>query len=657
MYKASEQQIYNFAGQVVQTRVHQFYSSTNYYILDTFFKYDHRGRLIQTDYQVDGNSGNLVPRTVVSAMVYDEAGQLKTKYLHSQSTKPFLQKVDYRYNIRGWLTGINDPGLTGTESDQFGMTLYYNKSSSGTAGYYNGNIQGEKWGITSYLNQVNTYTYDKLNRITGSKFGTTNSFRTSYSYDCNGNILELTRRGSTGAYIDSISYGYKVYTNQLDYTSDYYGDAPGWDFPGTLIGSNHYQYDANGNMTRDDYKAVNVSYNSFNLPTEIDFGNNQKLNYYYDGSGQKLTKISSPGTYYPTNTEYRGLMVHQSCNGTSSLKYIITPEGRLLNTGTNAAPVWGWEYDLKDHLGNTRVTFKPNATNNGVVRNGYATYFPFGMKMPSPYVSGVMSNYLYNGKENQDDFGLNWYDYGSRMYDPAIGRWHTTDPRAEKYFSYSPYNYCINNPMNFIDPQGDTVKYAGAAEEAAYNDYKNNVNSRVESYDKRTQTLRDKGKTERADKRDANRSDNAYVQVQRELSAAESDENVFMIRMGSNISNSAGAGNVSYNSNTKEIDVNIAPGGGWSTIQKVAHEFKHVDQFIHLELDLNPGGGGGLLYEKTDEVAAFERQNLFGTPVDAKTFVNENYSDRREGPKSFHLLTPVEQTQYKTTKYIYHGKK
>ena len=78
-------------------------------------------------------------------------------------------------------------------------------------------------------------------------------------------------------------------------------------------------------------------------------------------------------------------MVHQSSNGVSSLKYIITPEGRLKNTGTNAVPVWGWEYDLKDHLGNVRVIFKPNATNNGVVRVEYANYFPFGMKMLAPY--------------------------------------------------------------------------------------------------------------------------------------------------------------------------------------------------------------------------------------------------------------------------------
>lgn len=96
-----------------------------------------------------------------------------------------------------------------------------------------------------------------------------------------------------------------------------------------------------GNLIYDAYKHVNISYNCFNLPWELDFGSNQKLNYIYDGSGKKLTKISSPGTYYPTNVEYLGQFVHQSSNGISSLKYIITPEGRILNSGTNAVPVWG----------------------------------------------------------------------------------------------------------------------------------------------------------------------------------------------------------------------------------------------------------------------------------------------------------------------------
>jgi RHS repeat-associated protein len=291
-------------------------------------------------------------------------------------------------------------------------------------------------------------------------------------------------------------------------------------------------------------------------------------------------------------------------------------------------------------------------------------YYPFGLVMnqTNTFADGVLPNkYLYNGKELQDDElagnSLGWYDYGKRMYDPTLARWHTQDPKAEKYFNWSPYSYCYSNPLIFVDPQGDTIKFAGVGEKAAFYDFKNTTNSRVAAYDERTQKIRDKGKTKRADKRDAERSDNVYVQIQGELNSAESDETIFRVRMGSNISNSAGAGNVSYNSSKQEIDVNISSGGGWSTMQKFAHEFKHVDQFIKLELDFSPNGGGGLLYDKTDEVAAFERQNLFGRTVNAKMYVEENYSNRREGPKSFHLLTPTEQTQYKTTKYIYHGKK
>ena len=62
----------------------------------------------------------------------------------------------------------------------------------------------------------------------------------------------------------------------------------------------------------------------------------------------------------------------------------------------------------------------------------------------------------YTGKEDQDpDFSTGYTDFGARQYSPTLRRWMTPDPLSEKYYGISPYAFCNNNPVNFVDPNGE----------------------------------------------------------------------------------------------------------------------------------------------------------------------------------------------------------
>ncbi|MCI5055504.1 MAG: RHS repeat-associated core domain-containing protein, partial [Flavobacteriales bacterium] len=144
------------------------------------------------------------------------------------------------------------------------------------------------------------------------------------------------------------------------------------------------------------------------------------------------------------------------------LEAIYHDHGRI--TDVNGSGNFQFEYNIKDHLGNIRVTFA-DLNDNGEIESTEVLqtneFYPFGMKMETgSALIGSENKYQYNGKEMVNDFGLDWLDYGARWYDPAIAKWHVIDPLAEQFESWSPYNYVMNNPINLIDPDGmapDTV--------------------------------------------------------------------------------------------------------------------------------------------------------------------------------------------------------
>ncbi len=149
------------------------------------------------------------------------------------------------------------------------------------------------------------------------------------------------------------------------------------------------------------------------------------------------------------STDYFGKVVYED----EQPAFALFADGRAMIVPGETAYL---EFHLKDHLGNVRVTLRKNAAGAPEVLQENA-YYPFGLVIQDLSVSSTTTNdnkFKYNNKELQSDHGLEWYDYGARFYDPQLARWFNVDPLAEKYRRWSPYNYCVNNPMRFVDPDG-----------------------------------------------------------------------------------------------------------------------------------------------------------------------------------------------------------
>ncbi|SKC85116.1 RHS repeat-associated core domain-containing protein [Ohtaekwangia koreensis] len=343
------------------------------------FDYDHAGRLRKVWHQV--NDGD---RILLAQNEYNELGQIITKKLHSENQGgTFKQHVDMRYNIRGWLTRINNTDLaadaSGDPRDHFGMNLAYNEpvSTLNNAPQYNGNISAMTWSNSQGYDDVKAnaykYSYDAMNRISGADFRqkqssawdlpqhkdtngntlTSDAFsETGYDYDLNGNLQHLTRKSTKGTSLDVLTYDYgtgAAKSNKLLSVSDASDIRQG--FTDGNIGSEDYTYDANGSMNVDKNKDITaITYNHLNLPVQVTKVSGEYIKYFYDATGRKLCQQVFNSSSAPTKqTDYAGEYFYEN----DTLKFINHDEGRIVMTG--ASPEY--QYHLKDHLGNVRVTF------------------------------------------------------------------------------------------------------------------------------------------------------------------------------------------------------------------------------------------------------------------------------------------------------------
>ena len=405
-------------------------------VLNKLYSYDRAGRLIHERHCVVGKD------TVDLLYGYDKLGRLKRlERIHGKDSVI----TENAYNIRSWLTGIDS-------NAGFVEQLHYVDGLGDPC--YNGNISSMTWEADG-VKRGYKFMYDGRSRLLRAVYGEGEGLNVNQDrfneeitgYDKNGNILGIKRCGKRSedeyGLIDNLVMSYNG--NQLKAVSDSVtgsAHADNFEFKDGADLPVEYYYDSNGNLIQDLNKKISeIQYNCLNLPSRIEFEDGGVISYLYDAKGTKFrTTHIIAGKI--TTTDYFDDAIYESGVLTTlltELGYISLVDGK-------------YHYYLKDHQGNNRVVVGQNGSVEEVNH-----YYPFGGTFAS---TSSVQPYKYNGKELDRQGGLDWYDYGARHYDVALGRWHVVDPMAEEYYGISPHVYVANNPLKYIDLNGDSISVA-----------------------------------------------------------------------------------------------------------------------------------------------------------------------------------------------------
>ncbi|MFZ1515365.1 MAG: hypothetical protein WAT21_08205 [Saprospiraceae bacterium] len=354
-----------------------------------------------------------------------------------------------------------------------------------------------------------SFVYDELNRIKISDFspnksGTwhqTKEYDSDYSYDANGNIESLHRHAyklnpsPISSLMDKLAYTYDTgpaRNNQLRSVKDHQTVTT---FDGDLEGLSNYTYDKIGNTISDVNNGIqNISWNLMGKVKKITKTDGTNIDFAYDAMGNRVLKKVSP---VGTTPEFTWYAPDPSGNQVSTYHKIILSgavysiqQDEAMIYGSDRTGIWNTNvnaikynstlgytiqniipsakyqrtvhqklYELNDHLGNVRMNVTDvKESNSGVFDanfKGVYDYYPFGSQMVGRVFDGEY-RYGYGGHEKDNEIKgsgnhISFINYG---YDPRIGRRWRFDPLASKHPDWTPYNYCANNPILLVDPDG-----------------------------------------------------------------------------------------------------------------------------------------------------------------------------------------------------------
>jgi RHS repeat-associated protein len=394
-----------------------------------------------------------------------------------------LQTIDYTYNIRNQLRGINldASGNMQTNPEKlFSYKLDYHEDDR----YYDGNISKQSWKSYSSVGgngadtRTYTYTYDRSNRVNNASFtgkGNEAYGVSNISYDIMGNLQTMDRLGKIGANswgeIDKLAYTYINSGNKLQQVDDTGQNATAGGFINGNSGVDH-SYTNAGKITSDLNKGISlIEYNFLDLVKKQTFSD-KTVEYGYSSTGQRrMRKVTKNGV--SNYTFYNGEIIYTSPDDNiqnAAIVEVQNAEGRFVDGK--------FTYGYTDQVGNLRLSYRDSVLATGgltsivVQENAYDVW---GNELDGlSFNLGQKDNYLISGKELDSESGNTLLDW--RDYDPTTGRMKNPDPMGSEggQISLSPYQYGWNNPVVLNDPSGKCPWcIAGAIIGAGVNLYRN----------------------------------------------------------------------------------------------------------------------------------------------------------------------------------------